>query len=352
MAPPQTVLAAPRASPLPALPSISLLPFSLAHDGPAPLSTFFLPRPYDAPGSSVETTTTHRQAAFRGRRVVSSLLELPSGYMGMVFATTAPLPPSAAADDEEDGDGADKERTDRAAKRARLAAASAAALGAAPPPPPPADDAEDVAAGAGTRRSPRKGTAAASAAARARARAVQAAKEKARKGAKGRRGFALESDEEDAGAGEAPQKDEEEEAEPAALATTAEEPAHAAVATTTEEEAAPVLPEVAPIAAIADEAPTALAPPPAPLRTASMLSVASSSAAALLPSTPRPASPAPIEATSLARDEKRLVPVLTFSAIEVWNADFPVAGGRVDEEDDVGRVVSEWMGVAAKIHAY
>ena len=130
------------------------------------------------------------------------------------------------------------------------------------------------------------------------------------------------------------------------------------------------------VAAAADS-PATLAPPPAPLRTASALSTTSSSAT-LLVSTPlasppaaarapspssRPRSPSPsadapspshdadAEPVALARDEKLLVPVCTFAAIEVWNPDWPVPGARVDEEDDVGRTVAEWVGVASKVRA-
>ena len=176
MAPaPQTLLAL-SSTPLASLPSISLLPFSLAHDGPAPLSTFFLPRPF--PSSTAPGTTDdqhqhqHRQATFRGRRIVSSELRLPAGYRGLVFSTSAPLPPTSTSTGTAQGDG---EGTDRAAKRARLAAASAAALGAPASPPPSSaarDDDEDE-GGAGRRRSPRKGTVAASAAARRPARVVE-----------------------------------------------------------------------------------------------------------------------------------------------------------------------------------
>ncbi|BGP03649.1 hypothetical protein RTBOTA2_006416 [Rhodotorula toruloides] len=337
MAPaPQTVLALSSSS-LPSLPSISLLPFSLAHDGPAPISTYFRPRPYP---STSKAEPAHRQASFRGRRVVSTVLSLPEGYQGLVFSTSAPLPPTAAQDEVDE---ASQEREERAAKRAKRAAASAAALATNA-----LEEEGDSAAADGLRRSPRKGTTVNTAAARARERAVRAAKEKAKKAAaaKGKKkgGFSLDSDEEEEAA------EEQEEQEMAAVVEVQE-------TQVVEISGAEVKTDAGTLEVTSVEETTTIevisAPPPAsPLRTTSTLSTASASQ---IPSTPLSTTASfsslnPFDApVALARDEKHLRPCATFDSIEVWNPDWPVAGGRVAEEDAVGKTVSEWMRLASKI---
>lgn len=73
----------------PAAPSaeeeVHLLPFSLGYSGPAPVSSFFRPRPAPAnhpyPGSTI--------ASFRGRALVAQELELPRGYRGVILQADA-----------------------------------------------------------------------------------------------------------------------------------------------------------------------------------------------------------------------------------------------------------------------
>lgn len=383
--PPQTLLSL-ASHPVPSTSTVSLLPFTLAHDGPARISTFFHPRPYPSPAAKDEegattTTTAHRQAAFRGRRIVSSTLSLPEGYRGLVYSTTAPLPPSATETDSAEVDG---EVEERAAKRAKRAAASAAALDK------PAAAVEDVEAeqtdaDLSRRSSPRKSTSAAST--RARERAIRLAKEKARRksaaaGTLPKKGFSLDSDEEDQGGVEmatlaAPRADEK--AREPVLASDIEAPAPTPIAL---EEAAvietsetPVLPAeslveetLAPttVSIEMEDAAAAAAPlpvPAAPLRTISTVSVASSSIITSAPRSPSPPPPpssttkaefnagAAATVVSLSRDEKRLVPSLTFDSIEIWNPDWPLAGGKVTEDDEVGRAVFEWIGLANKVFA-
>ncbi|BGP54627.1 hypothetical protein JCM8202v2_002214 [Rhodotorula sphaerocarpa] len=372
---PQTVLV-PSPAPLPSTSRISLMPFSLAHDGPARLSIYFLPRPYDPPALSDESKEAaedaeSRQASFRGRRIVSSTMPLPAGYRGLVYATAAPLPPSSLYEEKDETGSA--ERDDRAAKRAKRAAASAAALDALPA----TGSESDAAAPAeeGLRRSPRKAAAKAAtpAAVRARERAVRAAKEKAqrRKAAAAKQSggkFSLDSDEDDnggekEGGGETAARMGQSEAEPAPTSMPSTEPDQEQAA----DPAAPAeasAPTSAPPSEVSEGTSTAVsapAPPTpvAPLRTAS---TASSTSTVLITSTPRATSPAlPASDTaaaadldrdadlnmeapiSLVRDEKRLLPVLAFDALEIWNPDFPLAGGRVAQDDEVGRAVTEWL---------
>lgn len=383
--PPQTLLSL-ASHPVPSTSTVSLLPFTLAHDGPARISTFFHPRPYPSPaakdeeGATTTTTTAHRQAAFRGRRIVSSTLSLPEGYRGLVYSTTAPLPPSATETDSAEVDG---EVEERAAKRAKRAAASAAALDK---PAAAVEDDETEQADAdmsSRRRSPRKSTSAAST--RARERAIRLAKEKARRksaaaGTLPKKGFSLDSDEEDQGGVEmatlaAPRADEK--AREPVLVSEIEAPAptpialeEAAIIETSE---APVFPAeslveetLAPTTVSIEMEDAAAAPlpvPAPPLRTISTVSVTSSSIITSAPRTPSPPpppsstakvefdSPAAATVVSLSRDEKRLVPSLTFDSIEIWNPDWPLAGGKVTEDDEVGRAVFEWIGLANKVFA-
>ncbi|GAA6037538.1 hypothetical protein JCM8097_008244 [Rhodosporidiobolus ruineniae] len=352
---------------LPSVPSLSLLPFALAHDGPAPIARFFQPRPYPDPAVPAVPDAPppkHRQAAFRGRRVVSSTLKLPHGLTGVVFASPAPAAiadASAATADEDAAAAQDAEREERAAKRAKRAVEAAAALEAAE------DD------GASGRRSPRKAVRA------ARERAVEKAREKARKakeavkGKKGKGGFSLDDEDEEDGADALaqvqPMEDQTREAaaeeamlvEEENLPGVAVDAAPAAVESTVTEAG----PEAA-TTALAAEEPAANPHPLAPLPTRTLSSASSS--APHISSTPLSTSASvsaiPLEdpfnslpvteevSSTPSRDLLPLRPLLTFNAIEVWNADFPIAGGNVQADDDVGRVVAEWMAVAAKIHAY
>ncbi|KWU45524.1 hypothetical protein RHOSPDRAFT_32826 [Rhodotorula sp. JG-1b] len=394
--PPQTLLSL-ASHPVPSTSTVSLLPFTLAHDGPARISTFFHPRPYPSAAAkdqegATTTTPVHRQAAFRGRRIVSSTLSLPEGYRGLVYSTTAPLPPSATEIDSTEVDG---EVEERAAKRAKRAAASAAALDK-PAAAVEDDQAEQADADLSRRRSPRKSTSAAST--RARERAIRLAKEKARRksaaaGTLQKKGFSLDSDEEDQAGDENLAPAALEADEKASEPVPASENEAPAPTTSKLEEAAvieasetPVLPQAeslvegaldegalatATVPVGTEDAAAAVAAPlptPAPpLRTISTVSVASSS---IITSAPRSPSPPPLSSTakaefdsaaaaaanlpvvSLSRDEKRLVPSLTFDSIEIWNPDWPLAGGKVTEDDEVGRAVFEWIGLANKIHAY
>ncbi|GAA5949118.1 hypothetical protein JCM3765_004017 [Sporobolomyces pararoseus] len=362
---PQTILST-SSEPLPSLSSISLLPCSLAFDGPAPISTYFHPRPY-LPESSSSTSTTpteseenHRQAAFRGRRLISSFLSLPQGYRGLVFSTKAAVPPRATEDEMEAElesireEKNRKAREERAAKRAKLATNT------------------EGETGSNMRRSPRK------AAQVARERAIKAAKEKAKGKGKGANKFSLDDSDEEEEEKEVeqpePVKQIEEELE--GEKTEAEEPGEGAeeemkmqieetISSTT------TITEVIPTteASVTDEttltseatlveeetstpAETPLVPAPAPLLTRTSTSLSTHLHLPTTPSATIVSEPSFSLPTELAKDEKHLNPVSTFSKIEVWNPDFMIPGGKVEEEDEVARSVKEWIGLANKIHTY
>jgi len=240
-----------------------------------------------------------------------------------------------------------KAREERSAKRAKMS-----------------DEKQDgelkVSGGDAMRRSPRK------AAKEARERAIKAAKEKAKalngKG-KAKAGFSLDDDtDEDEEMQQAePEKIEQEVETPVEeskieipeSASTDPLPGHPNLAPpNTAEEASSAVdtPEPPLSAPLPDEGQTSSdsLPPsiPAPLlsRTSTSLSTHLH-----LPTTPSVSAHPSFSSIELARDEKHLKPFSTFEKIEVWNPDFMISGGRVEEEDEVARTVKEWIGLAAKV---
>lgn len=146
--------------------TISLLPFSIAFDGPAPISSYFKPRPLtqegqthvsmSEPGDTVQSpkVTDHEEAAFRGRKLVSTRLDLPQAYRGIVYTTTRPVAVSASAQDTLN------DASSHPAKRQKMSSSRGrAGTGQGPLFVDPAEEIERmkaVAIAAGLRRSPRK----------------------------------------------------------------------------------------------------------------------------------------------------------------------------------------------------
>lgn len=113
-APPSLVLE--HAFTLPHVPSVSLLPFAIAHDGPAKIATYFSTRPRKLTAhlglehlrkqmrrvanalrgiegsDEPEAGVVPLEGAFRGRLLLSTPILLPDGYTGLVFTTTTPAP--------------------------------------------------------------------------------------------------------------------------------------------------------------------------------------------------------------------------------------------------------------------
>lgn len=100
------------ASSIPSLPSISLLPFSIAYDGPARVSTYF--HPSAVPSTSSAPEHQRQQAAFRGRLLVSRRVALPAGYGGLVFSSSVPQAAAPVKSEEQ------QEQEERRAKKAKL----------------------------------------------------------------------------------------------------------------------------------------------------------------------------------------------------------------------------------------
>lgn len=79
---------------------LHLLPFSINYAGPAPVSSYFQPRPappgHNYPGSTIST--------FRGRALVAQRLELPRGYRGVILQADATNVSGAVAASSHSGD--------------------------------------------------------------------------------------------------------------------------------------------------------------------------------------------------------------------------------------------------------
>ncbi|KZT56866.1 ribonuclease H1 small subunit [Calocera cornea HHB12733] len=79
---------------------LHLMPFHIAYDGPAPLSTYFLVHPDSAPdGPSQEQVNPSRVqrfiSTFRGRALKGTHIPLPDGYTGVLLRSSAPAAPKA-----------------------------------------------------------------------------------------------------------------------------------------------------------------------------------------------------------------------------------------------------------------
>lgn len=74
------------------LKSISLLPFTIGFDGLAPISTYFINRIRTSTSKSLtkDETLSVLEGSFRGRQVLSTPIDLPLGFKGLVFSTTTP----------------------------------------------------------------------------------------------------------------------------------------------------------------------------------------------------------------------------------------------------------------------
>lgn len=74
--------------------SLDLMPFHVAHTGPAPLSTYFRVAP--APASATDEPAKEQYvAAFRGRAVHGTRVALPEGYVGVMLQSDAQASTSA-----------------------------------------------------------------------------------------------------------------------------------------------------------------------------------------------------------------------------------------------------------------
>jgi Ribonuclease H2 non-catalytic subunit (Ylr154p-like) len=108
----KTILSIPNTPADVPLVSPNLMPFHIAYSGPAPISTYFLKRPFADPETENQTLATSKslkntkkdgpeeecnalaekenheirlRAAFRGRQVVSQTVQLPKGYTGLLL---------------------------------------------------------------------------------------------------------------------------------------------------------------------------------------------------------------------------------------------------------------------------
>lgn len=353
--PTTTALQVPPEALLPASQPPSLLPFHLGYSGPAPVSTYFLPRPAPvdphAPRSEPLLLST-----FRGRQVVGQSLKVPEGYTGVVLGV--PPPPAASALSSRTG-----------------ASFDPAALFTTPDvePEAPADEATDGRTSS-LRRSPRKRVTTASAGARPppakKARVVAAKK------------FQLDSDSESEGEGDttasaAPVVKGEDEDEQDAEAT----PSLVSALTTPSLSSASAL---TPVGSVADEeaAAAAVVVMTAELEPAAdggqealeiveavTLPVEVEAAAEAVAAPPKERSPTPVvedEPMEAVADEpytsdqllptsasagapvRLLTPLSTFETIALWTADDPVDKGR----DELYRCLGQggWLEMSHVLH--
>lgn len=304
MAPAPIVLAPhSESTPLATLPYVSILPFRIAYDGPAPIKTYFptrpLPSPPSADGTNAKPPTGALEATFRGRLLVSTPLPVPAGFTGLVFSTSTPVPPPTA--------GASTGTPAPASKKAKVVVEKKPEGGAG------GTEKTLIGAPSGARRSPRK------------RKPTVLAK------------FSMDSDDE-ADEGEGEPSAEPSEVEVLDLDGEGEEEIVAAP-----EPPPSSAPVVAAAPLVAQSSLLSLDETPAtPISEAEFQSA---------PELKRDADAASLDAgeeNSLARDVQLLIPRATFDTVQIWHADFALD----TEEDTYARTLTEWFSVAEKVHAY
>ncbi|KAL8276183.1 hypothetical protein RQP46_011395 [Phenoliferia psychrophenolica] len=282
-------------APLPTLPYVSLLPASIAHDGPADVATYFPTRPLPSAAASTTTSSSSKpqalEAAFRGRLVVSTPLAVPAGYTGLVFTTSTPVASTSSV------------ATPCAAKKPKVSK--------------PKDEDKDakplMRAPLGARRSPRK-------------QVVQAK-------------YSMDSDDEDS-EGDAPEGEGEPPVEPSEVEVLDDASAVVEeVATDAEDPAAAARPPLASEASLVILAETPATPPRS--EESSQKDMKRDAEEAGLDEQEE-------QERDLARDVQVLVPTATFDTVQIWHADFALDM----EEDTYARTLTEWFSIADKIHAY
>lgn len=288
-------------TPLPAA-SLHLMPFTLCHDGPAAISTYFLARPVEAAGQ-VDQEPQRYEAAFRGRYVHGTEVQLPNDFTGVLFSSpdhgstsTTPALPTPAPPPAKKAAARGAAASLRGKGKGRISAAAAAA-----------------AARTGRRTSPRKSGAAV---------------------AKSKAAFSLDDDDSD--------EERERQAEAEALqAQGEEETAHQVKKRRTSVDEA-----VEAIWNRADEVATAATPPlttlndddaassVVPTESGSTLASTSVSTTLTMPSSSPP--------STTSRAARPFKPVASFDRITMWKPDVPL-----DRECDIyAKTIEEWTGLA------
>lgn len=67
--------------------SMHMLPCSIQHNGPAPVSQFFRPSAQAVPGDAEAAEAKVEEAAFRGRKLLGATVPLSPGFKGFVLET-------------------------------------------------------------------------------------------------------------------------------------------------------------------------------------------------------------------------------------------------------------------------
>ncbi|SCZ97944.1 BZ3500_MvSof-1268-A1-R1_Chr3-3g06474 [Microbotryum saponariae] len=278
---------------LPHHPSISLLPFSITYAGPTDVSSQFPLHPSTPTKRSDGTLELHSEAAFRGRLLISSRVELPQGYRGWVVESRKPAPATIATISTESGKGVEERVVKKAKIEGGRMGGSFRGRGG-------------KVFQKGTRTSPRK-------------------KKVVVK-------YSLDSDEELEGneVGEDEMMKNREEVEEVEEARTEEEEEERTMVDTPHES----------IESSSTSTTTTTIP-------STLVSLSTSFSS--LPDTPKEPEPEPeienFAEAPLARDEIHLLPIASFASIDLWNPD-----SAADLATDVyARSLGEWTGIAAKV---
>lgn len=321
MPPTYKTLLAPAQAPLRVLDSseVRLMPFHLAHTGPAQTDVYFQPRAAHPTGLGYVSTevedvkkgdgTTGRIAAFRGREVHEHLVTLPRGYVGCVLS--APPRPTRRTED----------------------------IATSEQPTEPTVREEEIS----TQRSMRKR--------KAPVERAPVAKRTTRKAVEKVKRFSLDDDE-DSENGEG--------------VAEASQP----IGETEESQVEAQTPVDEPVAETKDEPTGDREDVPPPLHHTTSLAIVDS----MIPEeTDHTSPPPPTEEPSSWIQTRRLVPEATFEAISIWHADEPmytVPTGEMDEgteekedakgdvrglmgeRDEFVRALDEWRRVSEIVHSW
>lgn len=278
--------------------SISLLPFQISFDGLAPISTYFSTRTRISTSKSSNLTSLPLlESSFRGRQVLSTPINLPKGFKGLIFSTTTPT--VSTINDN------DKPNKPSSKKRVKLSSSD--------------EFSQEKGKGkeiilssiTGRRTSPRK--------------KVTVIK------------YSMDSDEEEEDEPKEVDEDERIETETEGNTMELDEQVHIEI--------------IAPTSPIRSPSPTASS-------SLALSAHPSTSSVFSLVDTPLESQSSSQEESSQKeleledegeiKDVQELIPFATFNAIQIWNSDYELDG----QEDVFVRSLNEWVGIGNKIHSY
>lgn len=311
------------------------MPFKIAYDGLAKITTFFITRPRSATASSssIPLPTTRlegnaelkegegegegpREAAFRGRLLLSTPIALPPTYVGLVYTASVPRASIVVASDNERGKGKGKGKgraidleEERIVKRVKVSNGAGNGGGK-----------ELMNFPDGRRRSPRK------------KKPVVVQK------------YSMDSDEEVELINEEEEEEIEVESEVKIIITDEQDEEMETQEGEKNEDVVILTEDEIKLDVVVDERPST--PPPS-----SSLPILPASSAPLTFDTSPSSTHNDVlsnkeeEMTALERDIQYLTPISTFNHLQIWNPDI-----ELDKEEDVyARTLGEWVGIAEMV---